>query len=456
MSFINTFKAVERDKLVNLFILFFCALFFWMSLTSLIPTLPSYLQNIGATVKQVGYIMGCFAIGLLLSRVWLGKLADEGLQKFINYLPFPSGINNFILRFFRRFLGKLVYYPSRKVVIIIGTIVAFIAPLGYLFFDSLSELMINRAFHGVSIAAFTTGYSALVVDLSPPKQKGELIGYMSLAVPIGMAIGPAMGGFLEVYTSYEFLFLLSASCGLMALILACQIRELDSQVDKNQNISVSGEILSKESLINRDFKELIFSASFAVPALVLLLIGCLFGTLVTFLPLYIRDLGLNFNVGFFYTAAAIASFAVRFLSGRASDKYGRGLFISGSLICYILSMIFLTFVQDNMMLILSAILEGIGAGVLVPITLALISDRCSAIERGKVFAVCVSGFDVGVALGGPVLGSLILDFGYRVLFGVTALMAIAALLIFIGFSNKNITNSWKFAWGISNDLYAVK
>lgn len=133
MSFINTFKAVERDKLVNLFILFFCALF-WMSLTSLIPTLPSYLQNIGATVKQVGYIMGCFAIGLLLSRVWLGKLADEGLQKFINYLPFPSGINNFILRFFRRFLGKLVYYPSRKVVIIIGTIVAFIAPLGYLFF----------------------------------------------------------------------------------------------------------------------------------------------------------------------------------------------------------------------------------------------------------------------------------------------------------------------------------
>lgn len=55
--------------------------------------------------------------------------------------------------------------------------------------------MINRAFHGVSIAAFTTGYSALVVDLSPPKQKGELIGYMSLAVPIGMAIGPAMGIF---------------------------------------------------------------------------------------------------------------------------------------------------------------------------------------------------------------------------------------------------------------------
>ncbi len=454
MSFINTFKAVERDKLVGLLILFFCALFFWMSLTSLIPTLPSYLQSIGATVKQVGYIMGCFAIGLLLSRVWLGKLADEGLEKFIYSLPFSLGVNKFIIRFFRGLLGKLVTFPSRKVVILIGAIVAFIAPLGYFFFDSFSELMITRAFHGVSIAAFTTGYSALVVDLSPPKQKGELIGYMSLSVPIGMAIGPALGGFLEAYTSYQMLFFLSASFGFMALILACQIRELDYRISNNNTFEIKH--ISEESLINRGFKELIFNASFAVPALVLLLIGCLFGTLGTFLPLYVRDLGLDFNVGFFYTIAAIASFAIRFLSGRASDTYGRGLFISGSLICYILSMIFLTFVQNNTMLIISAIFEGMGAGILVPITLALISDRCSAIERGRVFAVCVGGFDVGVALGGPVLGSLIIDFGYRLVFGVTGLMAIASLLIFVGFSNKNIANSWKFAWGISSDLYAVE
>lgn len=454
MSFINTFKAVERDKLVSLLILFFCALFFWMSLTSLIPTLPSYLQSIGATVKQVGYIMGCFAIGLLLSRVWLGKLADEGLEKFIYSLPFPVGVNKFIFRFFRGLLGKLVTFPSRKVVILIGTIVAFIAPLGYFFFDSFSELMITRAFHGVSIAAFTTGYSALVVDLSPPKQKGELIGYMSLSVPIGMAIGPALGGFLEADTSYQVLFFISASFGFIALILACQIRELDYRVSNSNTFEQ--KYISEESLINRSFKELIFNASFAVPALVLLLIGCLFGTLVTFLPLYVRNLGLDFNIGFYYTIAAIASFAIRFLSGRASDTYGRGLFISGSLICYILSMIFLTFVQNNTMLIISAVFEGIGAGVLVPITLALISDRCSAIERGRVFAVCVSGFDIGVALGGPVLGSLILDFGYRLLFGVTILMAIASLLIFVGFSNKNFANSWKFAWGINHDLYAVK
>ncbi len=30
-----------------------------------------------------------------------------------------------------------------------------------------------RAYHGLSIAAFTTGYSTLVVDFSPVRQRGD-------------------------------------------------------------------------------------------------------------------------------------------------------------------------------------------------------------------------------------------------------------------------------------------
>lgn len=452
MNFLKTFQSLEKSKLINLLILFFCALFFWTSITCLLPTLPAYIQDIGATAKQVGYVMGCFAIGLLLSRVWLGKLADEGLSQLIRGVNINSAIINFSVRFFRRFIGKLVDYPSRKVVIIIGTLVATFAPIGYFLLNSLPELMVIRAFHGVSIAAFTTGYSALVVDLSPQKQRGELIGYMSLAVPIGMAFGPAVGGFLQEYTNYGILFSVSASCGVLAFILATQIREFDfSQNHKRDSIR-----LKRDKQKDRTFKQIISNASFLVPSLILLLIGSLFGTLVTFLPLYLRYIGLDFNVGYFYTVAAIASFVVRFISGQASDRYGRGIFISISIVCYIFSMSLLTFAHNSNILLLSALLEGTGAGMLVPIILALISDRCSATERGKVFAICVSGFDVGVALGGPVLGSLLLDLGYRFLFAVTAIFAIIALIVFMGFSNKDIPNSWRFALGYVEDLYAVK
>jgi MFS family permease len=392
------------------------ALSFWTSITCLLPILPAYIQDIGATTKQVGFVMGSFAIGLLASRIWLGKLADQ---------------------------------RSRKLVILIGTIVSTIAPLGYLWFNLIHQLMLVRAFHGISIAAFTTGYSALIVDLSPPKQKGELIGYMSLAVPTGMAIGPALGSFLETNGSYPLLFSVSSSCGFLALILSSQVRD-----NKPSFVPVqSGKVSSLHQFPNRSFWQLFSSLSLIVPTVLLLLIGCLFGTLVTFLPLYVRQLSFDFNAGFFYTAAAIASFTVRFLVGKASDRYGRGLFISISLGCYFAAMVLLSIGNSGNVFLGAGILQGAAGGMMIPVTLALISDRSVASERGTVFAFCVSGFDVGVALAGPVFGSL--SIGYRNLYAIASGMSVIAMLIFITSSNKSLAYSWRFAMGNAPDFYAL-
>ncbi|HEY9806653.1 MAG TPA: MFS transporter [Candidatus Obscuribacterales bacterium] len=161
----------------NLLVLFTTGLLFWCSLASLLPTLPLYVQEIGGTSQQIGIVMGAFAIGLLLSRAWLGNLADN---------------------------------RSRKIVLLIGMAVVAIAPLGYLFTHSIPWMIAIRAFHGVSIAAFGVAYSALAVDLAPPENRGELVGYMSLVNPIGVAIGPAIGGLLQASTGHNLLFLVSA------------------------------------------------------------------------------------------------------------------------------------------------------------------------------------------------------------------------------------------------------
>lgn len=418
----KAWKALEiktKQKLTNLFL---AGLLFWISITLLLPTLPTYIQTMGGTTQQVGMVMSCFAIGLLGSRTWLGKVADS---------------------------------RSRKLVILIGTMVAALAPIGYLSVDSIIGLAQIRAFHGVSIAAFTIGYSALVVDLAPIQHRGTLIGYMNLAVPIGMSVGPALGGFLQASgkeyfpegTGYEVLFLVSIVCGVLAFLLASQIEE-----------SSLPEIESTQGLRKkrRDFWQLTKDPSLVVPTIVLLLVGLVFGTLVAFLPLYIKELQLDFNVGFFYTAVAIASFSVRLFIGQASDRYGRGLFISGSLICYIISMVLLAQAQTPAMFLFAAIAEGAGAGVLIPLILALISDRSYANERGQVFAMCMGGFDLGIAMGGLTLGSLagILG-GYRGIFALAAVLASAALVIFVTQAGKNLRHSLYFALGKVKDAYAL-
>ena len=187
----KAWKVLETKTKQQLLNLFLVGLLFWVNITLLLPALPTYIQSMGGTTQQVGIVMSCFAIGLLGSRTWLGKLADR---------------------------------RSRKLVILIGTLVATLAPMGYLLVNSIVGIAQIRAFHGVSIAAFTIGYSALVVDLAPREQRGTLIGYMNLAVPIGMSVGPALGGFLQSndnlllpnQTGYEILFMISAVCGIMA------------------------------------------------------------------------------------------------------------------------------------------------------------------------------------------------------------------------------------------------
>ncbi len=420
----EAWKVLETETKQKLTNLFFAGLLFWISITLMLPTLPTYIQSMGGTTQQVGLVMSCFAIGLIASRTWLGKVADR---------------------------------RSRKLVILIGAFVAASAPVGYLLVHSILGLGYIRAFHGISIAAFTIGYSALVVDLAPIQHRGTLIGYMNLAVPIGMSIGPALGGFLQQSgksffpegTGYEVLFLLSIACGILALLLASQIKESSlpgSTSQKNAN----------SKLIQREFGQLVKDPGLMIPTIVLLLIGLVFGSLIAFLPLFITELQLDFNVGFFYTVVAISSFSVRLFVGQASDRYGRGLFISGSIVCYIISMILLTQAETPAMFILSAIAEGSGAGILIPLVLALISDRSYANERGKVFALCMGGFDVGIAMGGLILGSLATVLGgYRGIFALAAILASVALVVFITQAGKSVRHSLFFAMGRAKDTYTI-
>jgi MFS family permease len=415
---IKIFQSLEPQKLYNLLVLFVTGLLFWTGLTTLLPTLPAYVEDIGGTTQQVGLVMGGFAIGLLLSRTWLGQLADR---------------------------------KSRKLVVLIGTLVGGIAPLGYIFVHSIYWLITIRAFHGISVAAFTTGYSTLIVDLSPLKQRGELIGYMSLVVPIGMAIGPALGGYLQFSMGYTPLFLISAGLGLLGFFLASRITGDNRQAILSQEIET--EIVPRRS---KSFGEILLAPSFLVLTIIMLAIGLLFGTIASFLPLFIREIKLDLNAGLFYTAAAIASFTVRIFVGKASDRYGRGLFITISLICYSTSMLLLTIANTPTLFLIAAVLEGAGGGVLIPMTIALLSDRSYDSERGKVYSICLGGFDVGIAIAGPILGAIAQTRGYREMFFISAILALLSLLLFVTQSNKSLSNSFSFALGKAKDLYALE
>ena len=134
----NALNQLEPQQRRSLLVLFATGLLFWMSIAILLPTLPAYLDTIGINQQQIGLIIGAFAIGLLATRSVIGRLVDR---------------------------------RGRKFVLIVGTIVVAISPLGYLTATSVPLLMAIRVFHGISIAAFTTAHSTLVVVSAEPNRQ---------------------------------------------------------------------------------------------------------------------------------------------------------------------------------------------------------------------------------------------------------------------------------------------
>ena len=413
----KTLNQLEPQQRRSLLVLFATGLLFWMSIAVLLPTLPAYLDTIGINQQQIGLIIGAFAIGLLFTRSVIGRLVDS---------------------------------RGRKFVLIIGTVVVAIAPLGYLTATSVPLLMAIRAFHGISIAAFTTAHSTLVVDLAPPKQRGEIIGLMSLANPLGVAIGPAIGGYLMASSSYREIFWISIIFGTIASIFACQLRESKVQIDQPES---SSEVKQSEPVSRLSIWQIVTNPALGIPALVLLLVGFPFGAIHTFVPLYIQSTKIDFNPGLFYTIAAMASFSSRSIIGSKSDQYGRGIFIAASVCSYTTAIALLATANSQLSFILAAMLEGLGIGTLIPMIVALVADRSLPSQRGQVLSICIAGLDLGVAIAAPVFGFVAKDLGYPGIFTIATGMAASAIIVFMIWGNRSLRHSIGFCLGRDRDVY---
>jgi len=162
------------------------------------------------------------------------------------------------------------------------------------------------------------------------------------------------------------------------------------------------------------------------------------------------------NAGWFYMAAALSGFIIRFPVGRLSDEWGRGIFISIGIFFYALSMAIIYLASHDYEFLLSGVAEGIGSGIVIPAIVALLADRTVPQERGYVFGLTWIGFDLGIAFAGPVMGKMIGVVGLTNIFAIATGLCILGVIIFATQSNKTVAESFRFAIGKTSDRYAIK
>ena len=147
-------------------------------------------DGLGADPVGVGIAVGSFSITALVLRPWSGRESDR---------------------------------RGRRPLLVIGALVAAAAILAHTVTSDLAMLIALRLILGAAEALFFVAGFAMLADLAPRGREGEALSFNSLALYLGIAMGPILGETLLGMGGYTLAWIGAAALSLLAGLLALRL-----------------------------------------------------------------------------------------------------------------------------------------------------------------------------------------------------------------------------------------
>jgi len=361
---------------------------FWLSLQVLYPPLPLYIASIGGTPTDNGLATFGAATGAVVSRLFIGTLADRA---------------------------------GRKPVMLMGGIIASVTPALYGMAHTVAVLATARVLNGVGIAAFTTGFQALLADLAPPERRGEVLGWGGNSMALAALAGPLAGDWITSQRGFLVVFGIASIAGALCALATLLIRE-----------PLRGARRAVSALPLQGLKETWTLPNVRAGLAAVSPMGMAFGAMVTFWPLVAQERQLA-TVGAFYSVYAIGQLTVQTLAGRLSDRIGRGRVMLPGMLLAGMAFASIPFAQSDLASLLVAFACGAGLGIARTAIDALVLDGVPATLRGTAIAIEFTLNDTWIGLGSALLGSLASAAGYGAMYvaaGMACVLMAGALFTF--------------------------
>jgi len=327
--------------------------------------------------------------------------------------------------------GVLTDRFGRKIMIILGLIASSATTLALGLINSFDALLVMVLITALFADIGQPARRAMIADILPEEQRAQGYGALRVAMNLGVAIGPAIGGFMAA-RSYFLLFASDAFLSLVtAIVVAIAIKETMS-VKRSEETQESVAATSHGyGAVLRHGAFLLFIAAFALVAIIAVQIH-------STLPVYLRDAHGIPEQGFGALMSLNAGMVVLLqfpITRRIKQYRPMAMMIWGSLL-YGLGAILFGIGSSYVIFIAAIIIITMGEMVAAPIGQALAAGFAPEEMRGRYMAVFNLSYAIPSAIG-PLLAGLIIDHGssYWVWYGAGA-FGILAAIAFLGLGNR--------------------
>jgi len=329
------------------------------------PLLPLYAENLGATGIWLGVIFSSFSISRTIFMPIIGRLSDR---------------------------------RGRKLFLCTGLLIYSIISLGYIWADSVSQLILVRLIQGSAAGMIIPIAQAYVGDISPEGEEGTWMGYFNAAFFTGFGFGPLLGGLLTDHFGMTVAFSSMGGLNLLAFLIAVLFLPEISHKKMATSTRVSFREIINSGIIKGLFN---FRLAFSIGR----------GTFVTFLPIFAGIyIGLPPSlIGILLTVNILVMSLLQIYGGNIADRFNRRVLV---IIGGLTNLIYLALIPlggNFWQLLVICTLGGLGGAISMPAASALIVEEGRKFGMGSTIATFAMSMSIGMAIG-PIVAGGIADF----------------------------------------------
>jgi MFS family permease len=330
---------------------------------------PLFIKAVGGGEMAIGVMGGLGALASTAFLPWTADLADRWDRR-------------------RLMLGGLGLLLAATLLSLTMT-----APDGW-----MACLVILRGF---GFGTYTNAAGAYIADLLPAAERSRWLGVNFGFNQIAVAVGPALGEALIVNVGFPAFFLMAAAFISAAIALLSRVARRPMRPPASSFRTLA---------VGRTFLAVLFQPRTRHLYLVLLLMSCGLGAVFGFSATYLHGLGLS--SGLFFMVYALVNGGLRIGAGGLSDRYGRATVVIPTLAAFAAGLLLYSFTGGVALMVVSAVLIGIGFGLSNPAIMAQLLDRTDLHQRGRVIGGFYFAYQLGALGATPLFGIAADRLGY--------------------------------------------